>query len=131
LADLVPSERELDILKALWELGEASVREVHEKLCPQGELAFNTIQTMLRNMEEKGLVRHRSEGRAFIYYALYSREQVSSRFLTKVFDGALDQLVLSMLRVKDVSPDELKDLERLISSARRDKQNRPGEEGPP
>jgi BlaI family penicillinase repressor len=127
LAELVPSERELEILKVLWELGAGSVREVHERMCPGGELAFNTIQTMLRIMEEKGLVEHRSEGRIFIYVPKHSREHVSSRFLNKVFDGALDQLVVSMLRAKDVSADELKDLQKLIAKARRDKQKDDGE----
>jgi predicted transcriptional regulator len=128
LADVTPSERELEILKALWEMGSGSVREVHERLCPGGELAFNTIQTLLRIMEEKGLVEHRAEGRTFIYTPKYSREQVSSRFLNKVFDGALDQLVLSMLRAKDASAEELKELERLIAKSRREKENR-GKEG--
>jgi BlaI family transcriptional regulator, penicillinase repressor len=123
VADLVPSERELEILKVLWEIGSGSVRQVHEQLCPRGELAFNTVQTVLRIMEEKGLVEHRAEKRTFVYAPRYTREQVSSRFLSKVFDGALDQLILSMLRAKDVSADELKDLERLIAKARRDKQD--------
>jgi predicted transcriptional regulator len=122
LAEVNPSERELEILKVLWELGAGSVREVHERMCPGGELAFNTVQTTLRNMEDKGLVTHRAEGRAFIYAPRYSRERLTSRFLAKVFDGALDQLVLSVLRAKDVTPGELRDLERLIARARRDKQ---------
>jgi predicted transcriptional regulator len=124
LAEATPSERELEILKVLWELGSGSVREVHERMCPGGELAFNTVQTMLRNMEDKGLVEHRSEGRTFIYAPRYSREQVTSRFLNKVFDGALDQLVLSLLQVHDTSPSELRDLERLIARARRQKGSR-------
>jgi predicted transcriptional regulator len=122
LAEHTPSERELEILKTLWEIGSGSVREVHERMCPQGELAFNTVQTLLRIMEDKKLVEHRAEGRTFIYYPKYSRERASSRFLQKVFDGALDQLVLSVLRAKDVSPDELKELERLIAKARREKE---------
>jgi predicted transcriptional regulator len=121
---ITPSERELDILKVLWEIGSGSVREVHERLCPSGELAFNTVQTLLRIMEDKGLVAHRAEGRTFIYAPSHSREQVSSRFLDKVFDGALDQLVLSMLRTRDVSPRELRELEELIAQARRDRQRR-------
>jgi predicted transcriptional regulator len=129
LAEVAPSERELEILKVLWELGSASVREVHERLCPHGESAFNTVQTLLRIMEEKGLVDHQAEGRTFIYSPRYSRERVTSRFLHKVFDGALDQLVLSVLQAKDVSPEELKELERLIARARREKQAR-REEGP-
>jgi BlaI family penicillinase repressor len=126
--DISPSERELEILKALWELGSGSVRDVHAHLCPNGELAFNTIQTVLRIMEEKGLVGHRGETRTFIYYPLHSREIVASRFLKKVFDGALDQLVLSVLRTKDVSPDDLKELEKLIAKARREKESRKRED---
>jgi predicted transcriptional regulator len=124
LAEPAPSERELEILKVLWELGSGSVRQVHERLCPGGELAFNTVQTLLRIMEDKGLVEHRAEGRTFIYSPRHSRETVASRFLNKVFDGALDQLVLSVLRSTDVSPEELRDLERLIAKARREKQDR-------
>jgi BlaI family transcriptional regulator, penicillinase repressor len=129
LAELVPSGRELDILKVLWELGSGSVREVHERLCPSGECAFNTVQTLLRIMEDKGLVRHRSEGRTFIYSPRHSRERVASSFLNKVFDGSLDQLVLSMLRATDACAEELKELEQLIAKARREKQNRPPKEG--
>jgi predicted transcriptional regulator len=121
--ELTPSERELDLLKVLWELGSGSVRQVHERLCPSGELAFNTVQTLLRIMEDKGLVGHRAEGRTFIYYPKHSRERVATRFLNKVFDGALDQFVLSILRAGDgADPAELKELERLIAKTRRDRQ---------
>jgi predicted transcriptional regulator len=122
--DVSPSEREMDLLKVLWELGSGSVREIHQHLSPAVELHFNTVQTLLRIMEEKGLVEHRAEGRTFIYSPRYSREQVAARFLNKVFDGALDQLVLSLLRSGDASAAELADLERLIAQARRKKQGR-------
>ena len=124
MAEQAPSERELDILKALWELGEGSVREVHERLHPQGEAHFNTVQTLLRIMEDKGLVGHRAEGRTFIYFPKHSREKVTRRFLHKVFDGAIDQMVLSLLLAEDASAAELKELERLIAKARRAKQSR-------
>jgi BlaI family penicillinase repressor len=123
-----PSERELDVLKALWELGPASVRDVHEHLRRSLGLAFNTVQTLLRNMEDKGLVQHRADGRTFIYFPKHSRERVASRFLNKVFDGALDQFVLSILRDRDADPKEIKELERLIAKARREKNPRRGEE---
>ena len=67
------------------------------QMCPDGELAFNTVQTLLRIMEDKGLVRHRAEGRTFVYEPIYSRDRVTSRLLHRVFDGALDQVVLSLL----------------------------------
>jgi predicted transcriptional regulator len=119
-----PSERELDILKVLWDIGSSSVRDVHDRLSPELGLAFNTVQTFLRNMEEKGLVGHRAEGRTFIYFPTHTREQVTSRFLSKVFGGALDQFVLSMLRASDASPDELRGLEELIAKARAEKQRK-------
>ena len=122
--DVTPSEREMDVLKVLWELGSGSVREVHQHLCPEGELAFTTVQTLLRIMEDKGLVEHRAEGRTFIYSPRKTRESVAARFLDKVFDGALDQFVLSILQDKDADPAELKDLEQLIAKARREKQSR-------
>jgi predicted transcriptional regulator len=126
LSEADPSPRELDVLKALWELGSASVREVHRRMCPGGELAFNTVQTLLRIMEDKGLVRHRAEGRTFIYEPTYSRDRVASRLLHRVFDGALDQAVLSLLQAKDSTEEELRDLERLIAAARRRKASRGG-----
>ena len=126
-SEVTPSQRELDILKVLWQLGSGGVRQVLDKLCPRGELAFNTVQTVLRIMEEKGLVEHRTEGRTFIYTPKYSRERVTSRFLHKVFDGCLDQLVLSLLKAEEISPEELKELERLIARQRRQKQEHEGD----
>jgi predicted transcriptional regulator len=96
----------LEILKVLWEQGEASVRQVHDRLCPNGELAFNTTQTLLRIMEEKGLVTHRNQGRTFIYRPTYSRQRASASFL-------------SMLEAENHTPDQLRELERLIAKARR------------
>ena len=115
----IPSDRELEILKALWKLGESSVRRVLEELAPNGELAFNTVQTQLRIMAEKGLVRHRAQGRTFLYTPVYSREAASKRFLSKVYDGALQDLVLTLLRSQPLSSDDLADLERLIADARK------------
>ena len=87
MSDVVPSQRELDVLKVLWELRSGSVREVHEKMCPDGELAFNTVQSLLRIMEEKGLVRHRAQGRTFVYEPTYSRDRVTSRLLHRSSTG--------------------------------------------
>lgn len=120
--DPSPTDREMEILKVLWELGEGSVRDVHERLEPASGLHFNTIQTQLRIMDGKGLVTHRPEGRTFLYKPACSREQVSSQFLHKVFDGALDQLVLSMLSAERVDANELKELEKLIADARKRRQ---------
>lgn len=122
MAERTPSGREMDILKVLWELGPASVRDVCRRMCPNNELAFNTVQTLLRIMDDKGLVSHKERGRTFIYTPRYSRQRAASRFLTHVFDGAIDQLVLSMISTANPSPEELKHIEKLVADARRRKQ---------
>jgi predicted transcriptional regulator len=122
MTEFIPSERELDILKALWQLGEGTVRHVLDVVAPQGELAFNTIQTQLRIMEDKGLVAHRAEGRTFLYRPIYSRDAASERFLNKVFDGAVRDLVMTLLQSQNIPASELQELERLIAAARQQSQ---------
>jgi predicted transcriptional regulator len=120
VADLPsPTGRELEILKVLWELGPSSVRTVHRYLRPEEDLAYNTVQTLLRIMEEKGLVSHHALGRTFIYTPRYSRDESAARFLDRVFDGAADQLVLSLLRSERIPAEELEQIQALIAEARR------------
>jgi predicted transcriptional regulator len=120
--DVSPSERELDILKVLWSRGESKVRDVHDALNAQQKTAFTTVQTLLRIMADKGLVRQRAVGRTLYYSPLHTVEQVSSRFLKRVFDGALDKLVLNMIQAEKLSAQEMRELERLIAKARSAKQ---------
>ena len=119
MSDPGPSDRELEILKVLWKLGESTVRQVLDELAPDGELAFNTVQTQLRIMADKGLVRHRARGRTFLYRPVYSREAASARFLSKVFGGAARDLVVSLLQSQKLDADELQELEQLIATARK------------
>ena len=121
-----PSERELDVLKVLWELGESSVREIHAPMHKESECAFTTIQTLLRIMSEKDLVKQRIEARRLYYTANYSPQNASKKFLHKVFDGAVGKLVLSMLDAENLSVDEIRDVEKLIAQARKKKQKSKG-----
>src|SRR5881227_2214976 len=104
MPDQTPTERELEILKVLWSRGEASVREVYEQMSQSLPIVQNTVQAFLRTMEEKGLVRHRLEGRTFIYAPVPQRQateqRMISRLLHRMFDGAIDQLVQSALSVR-------------------------------
>lgn len=113
-----PTERELEILKVLWDRGEASVREVYESMRSDAGIVQNTVQAFLRTMEEKGLVRHRVEGRTFIYQPVPRRAETERRLvsgvLERVFDGAMDQLVQSALSLRRPTAAELDKLEELI-----------------
>ena len=103
-----PSDRELDLLKVMWKLGEARVRDIHEAICPQGECAFTTVQTLVRIMCKKGLVKKRADGRTDYYTPVYTLERATARFVDKLFDGAVEKFVLSMLSGEDVSADEMR-----------------------
>jgi predicted transcriptional regulator len=120
-----PTERELQLLKVLWERGEATVREVYEALPASVPIVQNTVQAFLRTMEEKGLVTHRTQGRTFVYRPVQARERTSksllSGLLDSVFDGALDELVASALAVKKPSAEELARLRALLLEAERRK----------
>ena len=124
-----PTPRELEILKVIWEEGPSSVRTVHRSLGRKEDLAYNTVQTLLRIMEEKGLVAHEVEGRTFVYRSCFSRDESAERFLDRVFDGAVDQLVLSLWRKERIAPAELRRMRQMISDAKRKKSGRQG--GPP
>ena len=115
-----PTDAELEILKVLWEQGSSSVRGVHRQLLQrEPELAYNTVQTMLRIMEVKGLVGHIMERRTFVYTANFTRDQSMAHFLERVFDGAASQLVSSLLRNEQVSAAEVEHMHALIAAARK------------
>ena len=128
-----PTERELEILKVLWQRGEATVREVYEEMSRHAPIVQNTVQAFLRTMEDKGLVGHRLEGRTFIYRPTLRHEDTQqrmvSRVLQRVFDGAIDQLVQSALSLRQPTEDELRRLEELIEQARRESEKRPKRKG--
>lgn len=127
-----PTERELDILKILWLRGEASVRDVYEELRERLPIVQNTVQALLRIMEDKGLVRHRTEGRTFIYTPQLEREEttrrLASELLQRAFDGAVDQMVHSLFTAQPPTDEEVRRLEAMITDLRpRRKADKKGE----
>lgn len=114
---------QLRIMRVLWKEGEATVASVHETLGGSAEFAYTTIATMLRKMEARGLVSHREEGRSFIYKARVREEAVSRSMaddlLDKLFGGSLTQAVNHLLSNREVSPEELRELERLIAERKK------------
>ena len=111
---------QLAILRSLWDSGEASVAAVHEALADRG-LALTTIATMLRKMEEKGLVSHTEHGRQFLYAAEVDPELVQRNLVgdlvTRLFDGDPLALVNHLLREGEIELDELDDLRRQVAEA--------------
>jgi predicted transcriptional regulator len=118
------TDRELEIMKILWARGRANVREVQEDLSrATGPVAYSTVQTLLNIMEEKkGSVRHVVEGRTFVYIPKKSSErtvrELTRRFVDRVFDGALDRVMVALLGSKSPTPEELDRLRAMIDEAR-------------
>ena len=107
----------MQIMKVLWETGPATVAEVHGQL--QGEpLAYTTVATMLRKMEDRQLVVHRSAGRRFVYEPLVSAEEVTRSMaddlVDRLFSGSLADAMSHLLETREISPSEMARLERLI-----------------
>jgi len=116
-------ELQFEIMKVLWARREATVAEVHAALEGGAHLAYTTMATMLRKMEGRGLVRHRSEGRTFVYHAAIAEDAVTRSMaddlLDRVFEGSLSDMVSHLLTTREVNRDELIRLEKLITERKR------------
>ena len=115
---------QLAIMRVLWTDGESTVTEVHRSLEPSHGLAPTTIATMLKKMEAKGVVAHRTEGRRFIYRATVSEDAVTRSMVAdlkeRLFDGSAAALVSHLLQSHEVDEDELAALRRQIERAQDD-----------
>jgi len=116
LSKLSPAETE--ILALVWELGEGTVHEVYEKLSVKKPAAYTTVQTLLRRLEKKGYLKHRSRGKAHQYYACVKKDDVVSRavndFVNRLFGGDPVPLLLHMAEKGDICPEDLEKLKELV-----------------
>jgi predicted transcriptional regulator len=108
---------QLRIMRVLWDLDAATVSEVQRQL-GRPPLAYTTVATMLRKLEERGLVDHSEEGRKFLYRERVSMSEVTRSMtgdlVDRLFDGSLTDAVSHLLDSRGVSADELDRLERMI-----------------
>ena len=134
MGSAAPTERELQALKVLWQLGQATVRDITAAINQRGQsLAYTTVLSLLQVMEQKGLVGHEASGKVYSYFARVERDAVYRRlargFLDRVFDGAMDEYLVHALESKRLSAGELARLEELIGQARQQARRRGGREG--
>ena len=111
---------QLAIMRILWSRDEASVADVHEALEPERGLALTTIATMLAKLEKKGVVKHRAEGRRYIYRPTVSEGQVRrsmvSDLTSQLFRGDALALVNHLLSEHEIDARELSQLSQLIAA---------------
>lgn len=112
------TRRELEIMKTIWRLGEATVRQVYEAQRGRKRHAYTSLMTLMKILEEKGVLRHRAEGRAYVYYPAVSRAQVTARMvkdlMQRLFDGSPDPLVLHLLERERLTPETLREIKEMV-----------------
>jgi predicted transcriptional regulator len=120
------TEAELRLMDVLWKTGSATVAEVADALPKQLGLAYNTVLTTLRILEEKGYVRHSKskEGRAFLYRPVVTRETASRsavrHLLGRFFGDSREALVLNLLEDEDLGEKERERIRKLIAEANKE-----------
>ncbi len=118
------TEAELRLMKILWRRGESAVTDLVAAM-PEGEpLAYNSVLTTIRILEQKGYVEHRQEGRAFVYRPVVLEHEAGRsevrHVLSRFFGNSREQLLLSLLGDGEVSREELERLKAAIRAARPD-----------
>lgn len=113
--------RELAILKVVWRLEDASVREVYETLRKRRPVAYTTVMTMMGTLEAKGFLKKRAAGRAFRYRPARPEARVITslvrEFVERVFDGASRPLLAHLVTERGLTKEEREELKRLIDEA--------------
>lgn len=113
------TEVELELMGILWRLGEGSVNDVIAALSPGRELAYTSVSTMLRILEQKKIVGSRKEGRGHVYLPLLAKDAYEAtsvqHLVTKVFDGAPASLVRRLLETDGMSEDDLEAIRSLLN----------------
>jgi predicted transcriptional regulator len=115
---LALTDLQIDLMRVLWRLGEASVIDVHRALAEIRDLAQPTIATLLSRLEKKGAVDHRTVGRQFVYRPLVSEAEVRRSMLAQIadrlFGGDVPTLIHQLLSERQISPKEIAAVKELL-----------------
>jgi BlaI family penicillinase repressor len=112
------SPAETEILQLLWQLGEATVQQTCDNLPPRRRIAYATVQTLLRRLEKKGYITHRTEGKAHVFLPAAKREDVIKRsvgdFVNRLFGGDPIPLMHYLAEHGKISTEDIEELKRLV-----------------
>ncbi|MGE5296638.1 MAG: BlaI/MecI/CopY family transcriptional regulator [Solirubrobacterales bacterium] len=115
------------VLETVWELREANVHQVQERLARKKKLAYTTVLTAMQKLEKAGWLEHRAEGKTYVYFATASRDQAGAGsvrgLLKRVFAGDAMAMFQHLIHESNLSEEELGELKRLIE----EKENKAGE----
>lgn len=119
------SESEWEVMKLLWKSNPLSSEDIIHGLSPKHSWSAQTIKTFITRLSNKGVISYKKEGRLYYYFPLFSKEEYikyeNSSFLKRVYDGALDMLLTNFLAEKELSVEELEQLENILKDKKQNK----------
>lgn len=108
----------MEVLHHVWDLGEATVREVRKRILENREVAYTTIMTVMKNLAEKGYLKYRKDGVTYVYSAAREPESVRSNLIrdlvSKVFKGSPKELVQTLVQSEDLDEKDIKEIKQMI-----------------
>lgn len=117
------TEQELEIMKIVWDREETTVRDVYETLLERRKVAYTTVMTMMKILEQKGHLRKRSDDKAHVYTPTKPKSAVIKNmvreFVERVFNGSAEPLVMHLVEERHLSDDEIAEVERMLRARRR------------
>ena len=112
------ADQELEIMKVVWELGRATVRDVYEVLLKRRKIAYTTVMTMMNVLERKKFLKKRRRDRAYVYQAVRPKDQVTRamvrEFVDRVFSGSAHPLLVHLVEDRRLSEKDLQEIRRMI-----------------
>jgi len=113
------------IMEIVWELGEATSRQVQKRLAAQRPLAYTSVLSIMQRLEKAGWLRHRVEQRTYVYQPAFSRDQESDRslrrFIERVFHGNSQLVIQHLIEQGDLGEEDLLALQKLIQQKRKER----------
>jgi BlaI family transcriptional regulator, penicillinase repressor len=110
--------QQLEIMKVVWRLGDATVRDVYEALREQRPIAYTTVMTTMKTMEARGHLKKRAEGRAFVYQAVEPQNRALRKivgdFIDRVFNGSAEPLLAHLVRERRLSEKDIEKVAKMI-----------------
>jgi BlaI family penicillinase repressor len=115
------SPAETEILRLVWQLKDATVQQIRDQLPRNRKIAYKTVQTLLRRLENKGYLKHRTEGKAHVFYPAIKRDRVVKRtvvdFLDRLFGGDPRPLMQFLAEDGHINANDVERLKKLIDKS--------------
>jgi len=111
-------ETEMEVLHHVWDMGEATVKQVRKRVLENREVAYTTIMTVMKNLAEKGYLKYRKDGVTYVYSPAQEPESVRSNLIKdlmkKVFKGSPKQLIQTLVNSEDMTAKDFREIKKMI-----------------